>query len=311
MIFFWILLILASLKVVSESYNALKKIKMYLKKLKLQIILFAFSAHSIAQITNTEKDSIYIRQIEDQKGPDKVLHAEPLYIDLIRDLGARKGEKEWNIGLGLTDNLKFDAYEALIEYEWAPVDRLGFEIELPFTFYSPQNGIKSNSIPSNSLNSIKIATQWSFYVNESIATSMAIGYINEFELSDFRNFGGPLIKGNVYNPFFVFAKRWGNNLHSLIYTGPMIEQNFRTNKFQATYEINSSFHYMITGTKNFIGVEFNKELDNKNFDMTIRPQMRVGIADNLLIGIVAGIPVNRENERLSSFLRLIWEPKHK
>jgi hypothetical protein len=27
--------------------------------------------------------------------PDKVLHAELLYIDLIRDLGARKGEKEW------------------------------------------------------------------------------------------------------------------------------------------------------------------------------------------------------------------------
>ena len=45
--------------------------------------------------------------------------------------------------------------------------------------------------------------------------------------------------------------------------------------------------------------------------MTMRPQMRVGIVDNLMIGIVGGIPVSRENERLSSFLRLIWEPKHK
>ena len=44
--------------------------------------------------------------------------------------------------------------------------------------------------------------------------------------------------------------------------------------------------------------------------MTLRPQMRVGIADNLMIGIVTGIPVKRENERISSFLRLIWEPKH-
>jgi nucleoside recognition membrane protein YjiH len=68
---------------------------------------------------------------------------------------------------------------------------------------------------------------------------------------------------------------------------------------------------MITGTRNFIGVEFNKTLDNGAFDMTIRPQMRLGIADNLLIGIVVGIPVSRENERFSSFLRLIWEPKHK
>lgn len=68
---------------------------------------------------------------------------------------------------------------------------------------------------------------------------------------------------------------------------------------------------MIRGTRNFIGVEFNKTFANNDFDMTIRPQMRVGIADNLLIGIVVGIPVSRENERLSTFLRVIWEPKHK
>ena len=30
--------------------------------------------------------------------PPKVEHMEPLYIDLVRDLGARKGEKELNLG---------------------------------------------------------------------------------------------------------------------------------------------------------------------------------------------------------------------
>ena len=69
---------------------------MKLKKLLMLIMLLASSTYSIAQITNTEKDSIYIYQIENHKKPDKVLHAEPLYIDLIRDLGARKGEKEYN-----------------------------------------------------------------------------------------------------------------------------------------------------------------------------------------------------------------------
>jgi hypothetical protein len=48
-----------------------------------------------------------------------------------------------------------------------------------------------------------------------------------------------------------------------------------------------------------------------DFDMTIRPQMRLGIAENFLVGIVGGIPVNRENERFSMFTRLIWEPGHK
>jgi len=239
-----------------------------------------------------------------------VLHAEPLYIDLIRDLGARKGEKEWNIGLGLTDNLRFDSYETLVEYEWAPIDRLGLEVELPFTFYTPVNGEGEVALPSNHLNSIKIAVQYSFYVNEKLATSMAFSYIKEFELSNFDNFGEPFIKGNVYNPFLIVAKRWGNNFLTLIYSGSMIEQSFITNQFYNTYDVNTSFHYMITGTRNFIGVEFNKTFDENNFDMTIRPQMRPSIADNLMFGIIAGIPVSRENERLSSFLRLVWEPGH-
>jgi hypothetical protein len=68
---------------------------------------------------------------------------------------------------------------------------------------------------------------------------------------------------------------------------------------------------MISGTRNFIGLECAKEIHKCDFDMTIRPQMRVGIADNLLVGIVTGIPINRENQRFSSFLRLIYEPKHK
>jgi hypothetical protein len=37
---------------------------------------------------------------------------------------------------------------------------------------------------------------------------------------------------------------------------------------------------MIPGTRNFIGLKFNKTIENKDFDMTIRPQMRVGIAQN-------------------------------
>lgn len=283
---------------------------MNIKKFMMSILLLA-SPYIYSQSEKSQKDSLYISQVEDLEKPVKVLHAEPLYIDLIRDLGARKGEKEWNLGMGLTDNLQFDTYEALIEYEWAPINRLGFEVELPFTFYTSSNTVENAEAPNNRLNSIKLASQWSFFVNERWATSMALGYINEFELSDFGNFGQPLIKGNIYNPFLVLAKRWGNNFHSLLYTGPKVEQVFSTGQFHSSYDINTSFHYMISGTRNFIGVEFNKVLNQGNFDMIIRPQMRLAIVDNLMIGIVAGVPVSKENERLSSFVRLIWEPKHK
>lgn len=267
---------------------------------------------STAQTEKSTIDSLYIFEVEDKRNPDKVLHAEPLYIDLIRDLGARKGEKEWNFGTGLTDNLSFDSYEVLVEYEFAPINRLGLEIEMPFTFYSANGATKADSVPSDKVNGLKLAAQWSFFVNEKIATSMALGYLNEFLFTEIENFGNPLINGNMYNPFFVVAKRWGNNIHTLLYTGPQIFQDFTIpGNWHAEYKINANLHYMISGTRNFIGLEFNQTVQNGFYDMVIRPQMRLGIADNFLIGIVGGIPVNRSSERLSSFIRVIWEPGHK
>ncbi len=260
-------------------------------------------------ISNRQLDSLYIQEIENNREPGKVLHAEPLYIDLIRDLGARKGEKEWNIGLGLTDNNTHDEYTALVEYEFAPIDRLGLEIELPFTFYYPGT---NGSAPGNKLNGIKMAAQYTFFVSEKSATSMALGYLHEFEITEFNDYGkGRLFTGNIYNPFLVAAKRWGQNFHTLVYTGPVIENHYHATLSHTTWQVNSNFHYMIPSTRNFIGVEFNKEFIKADFDMTVRPQMRVGIADNLLIGIVTGIPIKRENQRFSTFLRLIYEPGHK
>lgn len=278
------------------------------------MLFFMFSLFMSAQIEeeelNDRLDSLFIDEIEEAKGKDKVLHAEPLFIDLIRDLGARKGEKEWNIGMGIADNRSYDNYSALVEYEFAPADRLGMEIELPFSFYYPTEN--STVAPSSKLNSIKLASQYTFWVSQKAKTSAAIGYIHEFALIDFQKYGSEnLFKGNVFNPFLVVAKRWGQNFHTLVYTGPHINQYFQSNHIDTYWQINSNIHYMIDGTRNFIGIEFNKALQYNDFDMTIRPQMRVSVSDNLLVGIVAGIPVKRENERFSTFIRLIYEPGHK
>lgn len=278
--------------------------------LTLLTVVTVTSAKAQTGNPNDTKDSLYILEVEDRHEPDKVLHAEPLFIDLIRDLGARKGEKEWNVGLGLTDNNAYDKYTALVEYEWAPINRLGLEVELPFSFYYPING--NTTAPGSKLNSLKLAAQYSFFVSEKRKTSLAIGYIQEFELTEFTKYGDDkLLAGNIYNPFFVAAKRLTNNLHTLLYSGPAIVHHSSDKSTRTTWQINSNFHYMITGTRNFIGVEFNKELNKRDFDMTIRPQMRVGIADNLLVGIVTGVPISRESERFGTFLRLIYEPGHK
>jgi hypothetical protein len=274
--------------------------------------LFLFICQvAFAQPDPTESqilDSLYILEVEEFKEIDKVLHAEPLFIDLIRDLGARKGEKEWNVGLGLNPKKDYDNYEALIEYEWAPIDRLGLEIELPFSFYNQDsNGVNSLG---NRLESLKLAAQWSFLVSQKYNLSMALGYLHELEFTDFKSYSSNRFYiGNIFNPFFVAAKRWGTNWHTLIYTGPQILQEFGSPKNQFQWEINTNVHYMVSGTRNFIGLEINKMVGPDFFDITLRPQMRLGISDQLMIGIVTGINLNNDNARLSTFLRLIYEPK--
>ncbi|EKB50729.1 HAEPLYID family protein [Cecembia lonarensis] len=258
-------------------------------------------------------DSIFLAEFEEPQinQKPKVLHAEPLYIDLIRDLGARKGEKEWNVGFGMFDKRDFDKYEALVEYEWAPIDRLGLEIEVPVTLFNLRDSPSDIDRPSNRIESLKLAGQWSFLVSEKAKTTLALGYIHEFEFVDLNKMGqGDLFKGNIYNPFFIAAKRWGMNYHTLVYTGPRIEKEFNQRR-DFTYEIHTNFHYMISGTRNFIGIEVNKEIHQGKLEAVLRPQMRVGLAENLMVGIVTGIPINRERESLSSFVRIIYEPGFK
>ena len=214
------------------------------------------------------------------------------------------------MGVGLTDNLAYDSNEVLVEYEWAPLNRLGLEVEVPVTFYS---GRRQDDMqrPRHRLNGLKTAFQYSFYVSEKKQTSMAFGYINEVLLNNFNALGRKLVTGNSYSPFLIAARRWGSNFHSLLYTGPIWEQQYgREGHTEFSYQLNSSFHYMIPGTRNFVGLETNKMWRSQDFDLTFRPQMRVSLANNLVVGIVGGIPLRRENEQLSSFLRLIYEPSH-
>ena len=248
-----------------------------------------------------------------KRAPLKLLHAEPLYIDLIRDLGAHKGEHEWNIGLGLTDNFKYDAYTALIEYEWAPINRLGLEVELPFTFYYRTPANRTDPAPGSKLNSLKLAAQYTVLVHPKTQTSAALGYLHEFELPPFNQYSkNNWLEGHLLSPFAIVAKRWGQQIHSLLYAGPLIHHSLNSQgKTTTSAQYNLSLHYMIPGTRNFIGIETNMLQHKYGMDAVLRPQMRVGLMENLMVGIVAGIPLKRESERLSSFLRLIYEPRHR
>jgi len=274
-------------------------------------LLAGQDADSIRYV-NQLLDSIFIAEVEHAPGKPKVLHAEPLFVDLIRDLGARKGEKEWNVGMGMADRSFYNLYHGLIEYEFAPINRLGVEFEIPFSFNLPNGLVQSDSIPSGRINSLMAAMQYTFFVSEQHNISAAAGMLYERTLHDFVHLRrGKLFEGHVYRPFFVFAKRWGQNFHTLWYTAPHLFSSAQKPIHVEKWALHTNLHYMISGTRNFIGIEINQEFGHYK-STVLRPQMRVGIKENLLVGIVSGIPVTANgNERLSSFLRIIYEPGHR
>lgn len=255
-------------------------------------------------------DSAFVREVERGRTPYKVLHAEPLFIDLIRDLGARRGEAEWNLGLGLTDRSGYDEYRLLVEFEWAPRDRLGLEVELPASVFSGirlANGSRATTTPASRLDGLKTAIQWTFHVSERHQASFALGYLNELRLTDPRRGGGALA-GNVYNPFAVAAKRWTHNVHTLVHAGVRHEQRFGAGLAPPLVELNTSAHYMLPGTRNFVGLEVNTDHQRRTAHTVLRPQMRLAITDHLLLGVAVGVPVTSGRERLGTFFRVIYEP---
>ncbi|KYP15075.1 MAG: hypothetical protein A1D16_02485 [Flavihumibacter sp. CACIAM 22H1] len=65
----------------------------------------------------------------------------------------------------------------------------------------------------------------------------------------------------------------------MIYTSPAIHQ-VTEQGITKCWELLSNVHHRFSGTRNFIGIEFDKYFQKNEFDRTIWPQMRVSVADN-------------------------------
>lgn len=242
-----------------------------------------------------------------QTQPDKVSHAEPLYFDLVRDLGARNGEREFNVGFDFRHNKHYNERAFLVEYEFAPINRLGLEVEVDFSFFKGTSG--NVEIPGDRLEGLRLSTQYSIFVSTRLKTTLAVGHTQIFEFADFKHYGkSNLFTGTVYNPFFIAAKRWGENVHTLIYTSPLLEHDFETAKFALSWQINSSFLFTIPQTRHFAGVELNHKIDTGKYELTVRPQAKIKLDRKLAVGLVTGIPIAKTNENCSTFLRIIYEP---
>jgi len=240
--------------------------------------------------------------------PLKIKHAEPVFNDIVRDLGARKGERELNIGYETEKNAGYATQGGFIEYEFAPVNRLGVEVEIPFQFHSKSYQSDGEvSAPKNKIEGIKPAVQYTFFVNKKARVSMAAGGIYELRFHSFTSIENDLglIKGNSFNPFLIVAKRWGSNLHSMVYMGPEFYKDFESHRNESAYLLNVSMHYMVGN--NFVGIEMNQEFKDQSTVTVLRPQAKVQLTRNVGIGIASGIPIAHQISGYSFIARMIYE----
>lgn len=244
----------------------------------------------------------------------KVRHAEPLYMDLVRDLGARKGEQEWNIGAQLSSNKSYTMHSAFVEYEFAPFNRLGFEIELPFSFYTPHAALQPPAeVQHNRMEGIKLAAQYTFLVSREYRLSMAAVYSHEIMFHSFHTMSRKqvLLKAYSYYPAIAVAKRWGENVHSLLYAGPEWIYSKTERSTQGEFQLNASLHYTFPQTRNFVGMELNQVYEPGQVGTVLRPQVKLALGNTSAIGIVTGIPLDQDDEGLSFMLRFVYEPKNR
>jgi len=248
-------------------------------------------------------------QTNENKQPvDKVSHTEPLYIDLVRDLGARKGEKELNIGADFTGTRNYNEYMLLAEYEFAPLNRLALEVETDVSFFG--NRESNQDIMHDKSGCLKLSMQYSFLVSPKYKTTIAAGYTQLLELSHFKSGSGGSSASSqtVYNPFLVAAKNWGAGIHTLLYASSLISNDLlRKNPF-VSWHINAAFHYAIPGSGHFIGLELSDEQSHRHNETTLRPQMKVKVNPALAIGVVTSLPIHTsEGKGFGHFIRIIYE----
>lgn len=242
--------------------------------------------------------------------PVKVHHAEPLFNDLIRDLGARRGEREWNMGWGMDKLPGYIAHNGFVEYEFAPVNRLGLELELPFSFYKPAgNEAAGKDIPRNRVEGVKVAAQYTFLVQPQQQLSMAIGYQHTFRLHSFTTMhtDKAIWKGHSLYPFIVVAKRWGRQWHTLLFSGPEQEYTNGTLTPETTYHVNTSIHYQLPGG-HFAGLEINQVYEPYRTSTVLHPQMKLVFSEYLSVGLVTRIPIGPGENGAGMLARLIYTP---
>ncbi|ACU62364.1 hypothetical protein Cpin_4931 [Chitinophaga pinensis DSM 2588] len=228
-----------------------------------------------------------------------IKHVEPLQVDLIQDLNARKGDRQLEIDFDIDLQQRYNAVSVELEYEHTFSQRLGMELAVPLSVYGPKSGYNAGAdLPHNKIEGLKLGLQYTFSTIQRARTTMALALIHESHFHSFTSMkkGSHLIKGYSETAAFVAARRWGKRIHTMLYTGPEWEVKPGT-ALKPVLHGDISIHWQVA-KRQFIGVEYVYK-SGKEAIPEIYPQLKMALTRHTDICLAAAIPAKRTQEGMN------------
>jgi hypothetical protein len=258
-----------------------------MKILKFTISFF-FVFLSLISVTSLKISAKFLLSADENTGVSGTIGPnipEPLHIDLVRPLGAKKGELEFNtLGIINLGRDEFSTWGPEIEYAFA--DGYAVEIELPFE--------------NENLEELKLAFQG------TISRSTDRKFIHGWQSIHKAKLDRPYFQNDfMYVHGYKFNKKWS----TLSLTG--LRQNIFNNQY-GTSLLNNSSLFRNINRKMKLGLETNWRIDNIGFNkseniIALIPQIHYELGDKYSVQWGAGF--SRSNKEIKPLvaIRVIWE----
>lgn len=203
---------------------------------------------------------------------------EPLSFDLVRGLGAERGEFEFNV-LAASSFAPYDGLRWAPEVEWAFADRHAIEFELP--------------MHDASLEAMKLAVQGTFRERRP-------KFIHGWQFIG----EGRLRGAGEFSALYIAGRRIGRRTSVLAMLGPRLHAEPR--RLIGELVINPSI-FVDLGERATVGLENNAVLAGRLSTVRTLPQFHLQLGQHFRVQFGAGIETARDGVRPSVAVRLIVE----
>lgn len=203
---------------------------------------------------------------------------EPLYFDLVRGLGAKRGEFEFNV-LTTADFRPYGGVGWAPEVEWAFADRYAIEFEIP--------------MHDGRLEALKLAQQGTFRERRP-------NFIHGWQVI----VEGKLEGVGEFTALYLAGRRFGRRTSMLAMLGPRVAVD--SSETGAELLVNPSV-FVDIDERFTIGLENNAVIDGRDSSLRSLPQLHLQLGRHTRVQVGGGVEVSEDGLRPAVGIRLVIE----